>query len=118
MPQQEETDCGLASLAMVCLRLGAKVSVEELRQKVAPGPQGLSLQQLRQAATRERLLSGTLIIERSKLPGDPRPVNERRRIDAEEDRSGRPTSSFYRSFRREDTENFLNLKFETLPSIP
>jgi CRP-like cAMP-binding protein len=51
VPQQEETDCGLASLAMVCLRLGAKVSVEELRQKAAPGPQGLSLQQLRQVAT-------------------------------------------------------------------
>ena len=51
VPQQEETDCGLASLAMVCLRLGAKVSVEELRQKVAPGPQGLNLQQLQQVAT-------------------------------------------------------------------
>jgi CRP-like cAMP-binding protein len=50
VPQQEETDCGLASLAMVCLRLGAKVSVEDLRQKATPGPQGLSLQQLRQVA--------------------------------------------------------------------
>jgi ATP-binding cassette subfamily B protein RaxB len=31
---------------MVALRLGAPVRVEELRQKVVPGPQGLSLQQL------------------------------------------------------------------------
>jgi hypothetical protein len=45
VPQLEETDCGLASLAMVGLRLGAQVSVDELRQKKA-GPQGLSLQQL------------------------------------------------------------------------
>jgi ATP-binding cassette subfamily B protein RaxB len=36
---------------MVCLRLGTKVSVEELRQRAAPGPQGLSLQQLRLVAT-------------------------------------------------------------------
>jgi CRP-like cAMP-binding protein len=47
VPQLEQSDCGLAALAMVGLRLGAQVSVEQLRQKTAPGPQGLSLQQLR-----------------------------------------------------------------------
>jgi CRP-like cAMP-binding protein len=46
VPQLEETDCGLAALAMVGLRLGAPISVEQLRQKVVPGPKGLSLQQL------------------------------------------------------------------------
>jgi CRP-like cAMP-binding protein len=47
VPQLEKADCGLAALAMVGRRLGAGVSVEELRRKVAPGPAGLSLQQLR-----------------------------------------------------------------------
>src|SRR5262249_12763149 len=47
VPQLEKADCGLAALAMVGLRLGARVSVEELRRKVAPGPGGLTLQQLR-----------------------------------------------------------------------
>lgn len=55
VPQQEETDCGLAALAMVCLRLGATVSVEELRRQAAPGPQGLSLHQLRQVAAERGL---------------------------------------------------------------
>jgi CRP-like cAMP-binding protein len=50
VPQLEESDCGLASLAMVGLRLGVPVSVEQLRQKVVAGPQGLSLQQLRELA--------------------------------------------------------------------
>jgi CRP-like cAMP-binding protein len=50
VPQLEEADCGLAALAMVALRRGAKVSVEELRQKVTPGREGLSLQQLRRLA--------------------------------------------------------------------
>jgi CRP-like cAMP-binding protein len=50
VPQLEETDCGLASLAMVSLRLGVPVSVEQLRQKVVPGPKGLSLQQLHELA--------------------------------------------------------------------
>ena len=40
VPQLEPTDCGLAALAMVGLRLGAPVSVEELRAKVTPGPAG------------------------------------------------------------------------------
>jgi CRP-like cAMP-binding protein len=46
VPQLEESDCGLASLVMVGLRLEVQVSVDQLRQKMAPGPQGLSLQQL------------------------------------------------------------------------
>src|SRR5262249_32102807 len=50
VPQLEKADCGLAALAMVGRRLGAWVSVEELRQKVAPGPGGLTLAQLRAAA--------------------------------------------------------------------
>jgi hypothetical protein len=51
VPQLEEADCGLASLAMVSLRLRVKVSVEQLRQKVTPEPHGLSLQQLGDLAT-------------------------------------------------------------------
>ena len=47
VPQLEKSDCGLAALAMVGLRRGAPVSVEELRRKVTPGPEGLSLQRLR-----------------------------------------------------------------------
>ena len=50
VPQREKADCGLAALAMVALRRGARVSVEELRQRVTPGPEGLALQQLRQLA--------------------------------------------------------------------
>jgi CRP-like cAMP-binding protein len=50
VPQLEKADCGLASLAMVALRRGARVSVAELRQRVTPGPEGLTLQQLRQLA--------------------------------------------------------------------
>ena len=38
------------ALAMVALRRGARVSVAELRQQVTPGPEGLTLQQLRQLA--------------------------------------------------------------------
>jgi len=51
VPQLGPTDCGLAALAMVSLRLDAPVSVEELRTKVTLGPQGLTLQQLQQLAT-------------------------------------------------------------------
>src|SRR5262249_40128655 len=50
VPQQEKADCGLAALAMVGRRLGVRASVEELRRKVAPGPRGLSLAQLRRLA--------------------------------------------------------------------
>src|SRR5262245_11165942 len=50
VPQVEKSDCGLAALAMVALRRGARVSVEELRQRVTPGTEGLTLQQLRQVA--------------------------------------------------------------------
>lgn len=50
VPQLEQTDCGLAALAMVAARLGSPVSVEQLRQKASPGPQGLSLLQLRELA--------------------------------------------------------------------
>lgn len=46
VPQQEQTDCGLAALAMVGPRLGAQVGVEQLRQRMVPGPQGLNLQQM------------------------------------------------------------------------
>ena len=47
VPQLEKADCGLAALTMVGRRLGARMSVEELRRKVAPGPEGVSLQRLR-----------------------------------------------------------------------
>ncbi len=50
VPQLGPADCGLAALTMVGLRCGAQVSVEELRARVAPGPEGLSVQQLRQVA--------------------------------------------------------------------
>jgi CRP-like cAMP-binding protein len=50
VPQKEKADCGLAALAMVGLRCGNKLSVEELRQKAAPGADGLSVQQLRALA--------------------------------------------------------------------
>jgi CRP-like cAMP-binding protein len=50
VPQVEKSDCGLAALAMVALRRGARVSVAELRRRVTPGPDGLTLQQLRQVA--------------------------------------------------------------------
>ena len=46
VPQLEPTDCGLASLAMVSIRLEAPIRVEDLRAKVAPGPQGLTLEQM------------------------------------------------------------------------
>jgi hypothetical protein len=36
-------------------RRGAKLSLEELRAKVPPGPEGLSLQQLRQVAAERGL---------------------------------------------------------------
>src|SRR5262245_47947382 len=47
VPQREKADCGLAALAMVGLRCGVPLSVEQLRRKAAPGAEGLSLQQLR-----------------------------------------------------------------------
>jgi ATP-binding cassette subfamily B protein len=50
VPQLGPADCGLAALAMVGGRLGAKVGVEELRARLAPGPRGLSLQQLERLA--------------------------------------------------------------------
>jgi CRP-like cAMP-binding protein len=50
VPQLDASDCGLAALAMVGLRCGIKVSVEELRRKAVPGPEGLSIQELRQLA--------------------------------------------------------------------
>jgi CRP-like cAMP-binding protein len=50
VPQLGPSDCGLASLAMVGLRCGIPVTVEELRAKATPGPQGLSLRQLQQLA--------------------------------------------------------------------
>lgn len=55
VPQLESADCGLASLAMVGLRLGARVSVTELRAQLAPGREGVSLQQLRTLATENGL---------------------------------------------------------------
>jgi hypothetical protein len=55
VPQLEPMDCGLAALAMVGRRFGAKVSVEELRSQVAPGPEGLNLQQLQKLATENGL---------------------------------------------------------------
>ena len=48
VPQLGLADCGLAALAMVGLRFGAKVSIEELRARVAPGSEGLALGQLQQ----------------------------------------------------------------------
>jgi CRP-like cAMP-binding protein len=50
VPQLAPTDCGLAALAMVSLRLGRPVSVEQLRDQVSPGPLGLTLEQLRELA--------------------------------------------------------------------
>src|SRR5262249_11166127 len=50
VPQVEKADCGLAALAMVALRCGVPLSVEELRRKVTPGPEGVSLQVLRRLA--------------------------------------------------------------------
>ncbi len=50
VPQREKSDCGLAALAMVALRRGIKVSVEELRRKARLDRGGLSIQQLRQLA--------------------------------------------------------------------
>jgi CRP-like cAMP-binding protein len=50
VPQREKADCGLAALAMVALRCGVPVTLEQLRQKAAPGPDGLSVQQLRRLA--------------------------------------------------------------------
>jgi hypothetical protein len=47
VPQRERADCGLAALAMVALRAGARLTVEGLRARIAPGPDGLNLQQLR-----------------------------------------------------------------------
>jgi ATP-binding cassette subfamily B protein len=46
VPQLGVADCGLAALAMVGLRFGAAVRVEELRARVTPGPEGLALGQL------------------------------------------------------------------------
>ncbi len=50
VPQLEEADCGLAALAMVARSRGRPTTVEELRGRAAPGPRGLSLQQLRELA--------------------------------------------------------------------
>jgi CRP-like cAMP-binding protein len=50
VPQREKSDCGLAALAMVAPRLGVRVTAEQLRQQVTPGPEGLTLQQLRRLA--------------------------------------------------------------------
>jgi CRP-like cAMP-binding protein len=50
VPQREQSDCGLAALAMVALQRGLEVRIEELRQKTPPGSDGVSLQQLRQLA--------------------------------------------------------------------
>jgi CRP-like cAMP-binding protein len=47
VPQQERADCGLAALAMVARRRRVRVSVESLRARAAPGPEGLTLQRLR-----------------------------------------------------------------------
>jgi CRP-like cAMP-binding protein len=55
VPQLEEADCGLAALAMVGRRFGARVSVEGLRAQAAPGPEGLSLQQMQKLAAENGL---------------------------------------------------------------
>jgi CRP-like cAMP-binding protein len=55
VPQLGPSDCGLAALAMVGLRLGAEVGVGELRSQVAPGPHGLSLEQMQKLAARNGL---------------------------------------------------------------
>ena len=57
VPQREKADCGLAALAMVALRSGVRVGVEELRRKAAPGAEGLSLKQ-------PRLLAGEIGLPR------------------------------------------------------
>ncbi len=50
VPQLGFADCGLAALAMVALRFGLPISVQALRRKVTPGPEGLSLHQLTKLA--------------------------------------------------------------------
>ena len=50
VPQLGSADCGLAALAMVGRRLGLPMSVEGLRRKASPGPEGLSLRELRSLA--------------------------------------------------------------------
>src|SRR5262249_38373023 len=47
VPQLEKSDCGLAALAVVGLRGGARVGGEGLRRKVGAGAGGLTLAQLR-----------------------------------------------------------------------
>ena len=48
--QRQPTDCGLAALAMIARCFGKAVSLDELRDRVRPGPEGLSLQSLQQLA--------------------------------------------------------------------
>jgi hypothetical protein len=67
VPQKEKSDCGLAALAMVALRFGAKISVEELREKAAPGPQGLNLRQLWQLATEHGLACRVVCVSADRL---------------------------------------------------
>jgi CRP-like cAMP-binding protein len=49
-PQLELADCGLAALAMVSLRYGTHLNVEELRPKVSLGPKGLNVDQMLELA--------------------------------------------------------------------
>jgi ATP-binding cassette subfamily B protein len=44
--QQQEVDCGLACLAMIARSQGLPVRVEQLRERLQPGEQGVSLMEL------------------------------------------------------------------------
>ena len=67
VPQLGPTDCGLAALAMVSLRVQAPVSVEELRSKVTPGPQGLTLQQMEQLGAETGLVCRAVRVSADRL---------------------------------------------------
>jgi CRP-like cAMP-binding protein len=67
VPQVGPTDCGLAALAMVGQRLGARVSVAELRSQVEPGPDGLGLGQLRKLATENGLSCRSVRVSSDRL---------------------------------------------------
>ena len=53
--QQQETDCGLAALAMVAGAWGRHWSVDELARELPPGPGGVKLGSLRDLARRRGL---------------------------------------------------------------
>jgi Peptidase C39 family len=67
VPQLERSDCGLAAVAMVGLRLGLAVSVQDLRRQAAPGIYGLSLLQLRDVAVQIGLACAAVRVSPDRL---------------------------------------------------